>query len=79
MSNTLEDRVRALEQQMRTVIGKLPPDSPTADPQDWRKSLGMFDGHSQMKAIDQEGERIRQAEREQAANAGREAPPPRGE
>ncbi len=61
----LEKRIVTLEQQMREVIEKIQSShSPIAGRKDWRKSLGMFDNHPLMKEIDEEGQRIRQADRE---------------
>ena len=69
MSETqLEQRIMTLEQQMRDVIQKIQ-SSPSQGTRtkDWRKSLGMFDDHPLMKQIDEDGQRIRQEEREQGA------------
>jgi hypothetical protein len=65
MSETpLEQRVVTLEQQMQEVIKKIQSSSQqTAGQKNWRNSLGMFDGHPLMKEIDEEGQRIRQADR----------------
>jgi hypothetical protein len=64
----LESRVITLEQQMRDVIQKIQSASPqNTGSRDWRKSLGMFDDHPLMKQIDEDGQRIRQENREQGA------------
>ena len=64
----LEQRILTLEQQMREVIQSIQakPSQATAT-KDWRKSLGMFDDHPLMKQIDEDGQRIRQQDREQGA------------
>ena len=64
----LEQRIITLEQQMRDVIQKIQ-SSPSQGTRskDWRKSLGMFDDHPLMKQIDEDGQRIRQEDREQGA------------
>lgn len=65
----LEERVGALEEQMRNVIEKIQASSSRTDGQkDWRKSLGMFDDHPLMKQIDEEVQRIRELDRTQASN-----------
>ncbi|MBI2478647.1 MAG: hypothetical protein HYV60_08440 [Planctomycetia bacterium] len=70
MSETpLEQRVVTLERQMQEVIKRIPLSSPqTVGPKNWRSSLGMFDGDPLMKEIDEEGERIRQADREKVSS-----------
>ena len=69
MSDTqLEQRILTLEQQMREVIQKIQSSpSQSARTKDWRRSLGMFDDHPLMRQIDEDGERIRQEDREQAS------------
>ena len=64
MSNaTLEERVAALEE----TIAKLLPGSmlPVVE-KNWRSTIGMFAEDSMMKEIDEEGRKIREADREQA-------------
>ena len=60
---TLEDRVEALENQVAELMERilLPPLE-----KDWRSTLGMFANDPVMKEIDEEGRRIREADREQA-------------
>jgi hypothetical protein len=52
---TLEETVAQLLSQVAIVVGK----------KDWRSTLGMFAGDAMMQEIDEEGCRIRQADREQ--------------
>lgn len=67
MSGAIEARLETLEAQVRTIIERLHErGSGTVRGKDWRKSLGMFDKHPSMKELDEEGVRIRQADREQA-------------
>ena len=64
MSNTtLESRVSALEQRVADLMEKVL--SPSAA-KDWRSTIGMFAGNSLMKEIDDEGRKVREADREQA-------------
>lgn len=63
MSNmTLDDRVTALEQTVAELMEKvlLPPAA-----KDWRSTIGVFAGNALMKEIDEEGRKIREADREQ--------------
>ena len=60
---TLEERVTALEQ---TVAQLLSQAGATAESKDWRSTLGMFVDDPIMEEIDEEGRRIRQADRQQA-------------
>jgi hypothetical protein len=56
---SLARRVAALERVLR-----LEPPSPSRD--DWRRVVGMFAGSDFMKEVDDEGRKIREAERAQA-------------
>ena len=60
---TLEQRVTALEEKVSELMEKVL--SPPVE-KDWRSTIGMFAGDSVMKEIDEEGRRIREADREQA-------------
>lgn len=60
--STVEERLQALEQQMQDVLAKMKP----APDKNWRSSLGMFDDDPVMREIDEEGRRIREADREQS-------------
>lgn len=61
--STLEERVAALEQQMAALMNHVlaPPIQ-----RDWRSTVGMFTGDTLMQEIDEEGRKIREADREQA-------------
>lgn len=37
-----------------------------AQPKDWRRTIGMFSGDEVMKQIDEEGRKIREADRQRA-------------
>ncbi len=64
MSDTaLEQRVAALEEKVDALSEKII--SPPVE-KDWRSTVGMFAGDALMKKIDEEGRKIRQADREQA-------------
>jgi hypothetical protein len=60
---TLEERVAALEKQVAQLLANaaaLPPYK------DWRRVAGRFSGDEVMKQIDEEGRKIREADRERA-------------
>ena len=62
-SLTLEERVAALEE----TVAKLFAQSASAvGKKDWRSTLGMFADNTVMQEIDEEGRRIREADRRQA-------------
>ena len=58
---TLESRLNNLEQQVAKLMERV-----LSPPQDksWRTTLGMFDGDTLMPEIDEEGRKIREADRE---------------
>ena len=60
---TLETRVTALEQKVAELAqqGIAPPVV-----KDWRRAVGMFAGDELMKEIDEEGRKIREADRKRA-------------
>ena len=60
---TLEERVAALEVTVALLLSQS--DSVVAK-KDWRSTLGMFADDPIMKEIDEEGRRIREADRQQA-------------
>jgi hypothetical protein len=60
---TLEERVAALEETVARLLSQS--DSVVAK-KDWRSTLGMFADDPIMKEIDEEGRRIREADRQQA-------------
>ena len=57
---TLEERVAALEKLVVQIMAKLPASEPVKD---WRSTIGMFANDPVMKAIDEEGRKIREADR----------------
>jgi hypothetical protein len=57
---SLAQRVAALERALR-----IEPPAPGTD--DWQRVVGMFTGSDFMKQVDEEGQRIREAERAQAS------------
>jgi hypothetical protein len=59
---TLEERVAALEETVTRLLSQS--DSLVAK-NDWRSTLGMFADDPIMKEIDEEGRRIREADRQQ--------------
>ena len=59
----LEDRVATLEKQVADLMERIlapPPES------DWRSTIGMFKDDPIMRQVDEEGRKIREADREQA-------------
>ena len=60
---TLEERVAALEETVALLLSQS--DSVVAK-KDWRSTLGMFADDPIMKEINEEGRRIREADRQQA-------------
>lgn len=58
---TLEERVAALEQ----TVARLLTQRPAPGPNDWRSTIGMFKDDPVMKEIQEEGRKIREADREQ--------------
>ena len=64
MSNaTLEERVTALEQKVADLMQQVL--SPATE-KNWRSTIGMFAGNALMKEIDEEGRKIREADRHRA-------------
>jgi hypothetical protein len=62
-STTLEERVAALEE---TIAQLLSQSDLVVIKNDWRSTLGMFADDPIMQEIDEEGRRIREADRQQA-------------
>lgn len=60
---TLEERVTVLEE---TVAQLLSQSAKATGKKDWRSTLGMFADDPVMREIDEEGRRIREADRRQA-------------
>lgn len=62
---TLEERVRVLEEKFDQLARHLRPDGePGRD--DWKSTVGMFANDPIMKEIDEEARKIREADRERA-------------
>jgi hypothetical protein len=61
---TLETRVDHLEQQVAALMQRLL--TPVTG-KSWRTTVGIFDGDALMREIDEEGRKIREADREQTA------------
>jgi hypothetical protein len=65
---SLEERVAALEREVARLAGKLrPDDEPGRD--DWKSTLGMFANDPIMREIEEEGRKIREADRRRARRA----------
>ena len=65
MTNTaLEERIVALEEKVATIMERVATIPPVT--KDWRTSVGMFDNDPLMQEIDEEGRKIREADREEA-------------
>ena len=60
---TLEQRVDVLEKRVAEVLERILAPTPAKD---WRSTLGMFTGDPVMRELDEEGRKIREAEREEA-------------
>ena len=58
---TLESLARRLEELERRLNEK-----ESSDPKDWRMAAGMFTGREFSKIVDEEGRKIREADREEA-------------
>ncbi|HYV35398.1 MAG TPA: hypothetical protein VE988_06825 [Gemmataceae bacterium] len=63
IDTTLEQRLTLLEGQMAQLLTQSPPQMPKKD---WRTTVGMFTNDPVMKEIQEEGRKIREADREQA-------------
>ena len=62
-STTLEERVDTLEKQVAELMKRIMAPPPEKD---WRSTIGMFANDPVMKQIQEEGRKIREAEREEA-------------
>jgi hypothetical protein len=60
---TLEERVRSLEE---TVAGLIAVAKAGNGTKDWRSTIGMFEGDPVIREIQEEGRRLREAERRAA-------------
>ena len=67
--SNVESRLDTLEEQVSRILGIIN-DANSQKPKvkDWRRSLGLFNGHAVMEQIDEQGQQIRQQDREQTAN-----------
>ena len=63
MSDTLEERVTALEKQVAQLMEETLSPPPEKD---WRSTVGMFRDDPVMKEVQEEAHKIREADREQA-------------
>ena len=62
-STTLEERVDTLEKQVAELMQRIMAPPPEKD---WRSTIGMFANDPVMKEIQEEGRKIREAERQDA-------------
>jgi hypothetical protein len=58
---TLDERVSALERTVAELLASRP--NTGSDEKDWRSTIGMFDNDPVMKEIQDEGRKIREADR----------------
>ena len=65
----LDRRLTSLEQKLTALTVEV---EKTSKP-DWRRTIGMFAGNEGMKAIDEAGRKIREADREKARKAAARA------
>jgi ADP-ribose pyrophosphatase YjhB (NUDIX family) len=65
-SQTLENRVTALEQLMERITNRVTADETLPRKKDWRRTIGMFANDPIMKEIDEETRKIREADRDRA-------------
>lgn len=70
-TETLEQRVARLEEQMRVVVSGRADDGTVPPPprKDWRRTVGMFRNDPIMEEIIEAGQRIREEDRRQAAES----------
>ncbi len=68
---TLEERVAALEMQVRALLSSY---AETGRGKDWRRTRGAFTGDDFMKQVFEEGRKIRDAERKRAQPRSRKKP-----
>jgi len=67
--SSVENRLENLEQKVLGILEVIKESGSNGGTvKDWRQSLGMFNDHPVMKQIDEEGQRIRQQNRDQVAN-----------
>ena len=70
-AQTLEQRVAALERTVTQLVARSAGDNGRKD---WRSTIGMFTNDPIMKQIDEEGRKIREADRAQARREAQEDP-----
>ena len=70
-TQTLEERVAALERTVAELVARSARDS---GKKDWRSTIGMFANDPVMREIDEEGRKIREADREQSRRENLEDP-----
>jgi hypothetical protein len=61
--SNIEDRLLTLERTVAELVGKQDSPKPKGD---WRSTIGMFAGDPVIREIQEEGRRIREAERDAA-------------
>jgi hypothetical protein len=68
---TLEERVAALERQVRSLLA--PPEG-MGHAKDWRRTRGVFTGDDFMKQVFEEGRKIRESDRKRVQTRSRKKP-----
>ncbi len=63
--STLEERVSAIEKTLAQLLAHM---KSSDKEKDWRSTIGMFAADPVMKQIQEEGEKIRKAERQEAGS-----------
>ena len=61
-----ETTIEALAKRLEELERKVAAIAPSAPPSDWRSVVGLFDGSDFMKRVIEEGQAIRQADRDAA-------------
>ncbi|MBC8114474.1 MAG: hypothetical protein H7062_08865 [Candidatus Saccharimonas sp.] len=67
-TETLEQRVARLEEQMRVMVSDRADEVAAVPSKDWRRTVGMFRNDPIMKEIIEAGRRIREEDRQQAGS-----------
>ncbi len=68
-TETLEQRVARLEEQMRVVVNGRADEGTSPPRKDWQRTVGMFRNDPIMEEIIEAGRRIREEDRQQAAES----------
>ena len=68
--STFEERLEALEEAVAQLTDR---SRPTLESKDWRSTVGMFANDIVMKEIQEEGRKIREAERQDARSCSRQS------